>query len=156
MEESSLSLPCKKVKPSHHHHTTSFGFRPSSPEPSREASAVLPDYHHSTAAKPTRVTDAKESSQRKPASQPPKGPASIFKNVVHCPVYYPTVAEFENPLQFIELIREEAQRLGICKIVPPKEWRPKFNLAETPFKFSTRLQVALSPPEVIQLFSLLS
>jgi hypothetical protein len=48
--------------------------------------------------------------------------------------------EFENPLAYIAAIREEAQEFGICKIVPPPQWRPPFQLANTKFKFATRLQ----------------
>ena len=38
-------------------------------------------------------------------------------------------------------IREEAEKYGICKIVPPKEWNPpcKINM-NNPKKFPTKLQ----------------
>lgn len=38
--------------------------------------------------------------------------------------YYPSAEEFQNPLKYVEKIRQEAERFGICKIVPPKEWNP--------------------------------
>ena len=44
------------------------------------------------------------------------------------PTYYPTEQEFENPLEFIEKIRSEAQKFGICKIVPPSSFKPEFQL----------------------------
>ena len=42
------------------------------------------------------------------------------------PVFYPTLEEFENPIAYINKLREEASadKSGICKIVPPKEWDP--------------------------------
>ena len=42
------------------------------------------------------------------------------------PVFYPTLEEFENPIAYINKLREEASadQSGICKIVPPKEWDP--------------------------------
>eukprot|EP00730_Choanoeca_flexa_P007951 TRINITY_DN12416_c4_g2_i2.p1 TRINITY_DN12416_c4_g2~~TRINITY_DN12416_c4_g2_i2.p1 ORF type:complete len:715 (+),score=150.71 TRINITY_DN12416_c4_g2_i2:152-2296(+) len=75
-----------------------------------------------------------------PKSSPPDDQPSVFDGVRHCPVYYPTIEQFENPLAFIESIRQEAEQYGICKIVPPKEWQPDFKLQDTQFKFGTRLQ----------------
>ncbi|OQR95317.1 histone demethylase [Achlya hypogyna] len=57
-----------------------------------------------------------------------------------CLIFYPTAAEFENPLQYIASIRDEARKTGICKIVPPKGWRPPFAVNEKKFRFRTRLQ----------------
>ena len=41
------------------------------------------------------------------------------------PVFYPTVEEMEgNPLHYVEKIRPIAEKYGICKVVPPKGWKP--------------------------------
>jgi histone demethylase JARID1 len=40
------------------------------------------------------------------------------------PVFYPTVAEFANPMTYIAAIQSEAEAYGICKIVPPSGWSP--------------------------------
>jgi len=46
-------------------------------------------------------------------------------DVPWAPTFYPTVEEMEgNPLHFVEKIRPQAERYGICKIVPPKGWHP--------------------------------
>jgi hypothetical protein len=43
------------------------------------------------------------------------------------PTFFPTVEEFEgNPVHYISKIRHIAEKYGICKIVPPKEWNPPF------------------------------
>ena len=66
----------------------------------------------------------------------------IAVDVPDAPVYYPTVEEFMNPLKYISSIRAEAERYGICKIVPPAEWRPPCMLDfNDPRKFPTKLQV---------------
>ena len=42
-----------------------------------------------------------------------------LKGVPEAPVFRPTLEEFQNPLQYINSIRDRAQRHGICKIIPP-------------------------------------
>lgn len=42
------------------------------------------------------------------------------------PIYHPTVEEFRDPLLYIEKIRVEAERFGICVIQPPPEFRMDF------------------------------
>lgn len=59
-----------------------------------------------------------------------------------CPIYYPTIAEFKDPMAYIRKIGDEggAKEVGICKIVPPTGWRPPFVIDEDKFRFTTRLQ----------------
>eukprot|EP00808_Paulinella_micropora_P025175 g71416.t1 len=57
-----------------------------------------------------------------------------------CPEYHPTMAEFQDPLAYINKIRPEAQEFGICKIIPPKDWNPGFAIEPEKFRFKTRLQ----------------
>ncbi|KAL9242822.1 hypothetical protein vseg_016785 [Gypsophila vaccaria] len=61
-------------------------------------------------------------------------------NIPLAPVYYPTEEEFKEPLEYIYTIREEAERYGICKIVPPKNWKPPFGLDLNKFNFPTKTQ----------------
>ncbi|KAK3034555.1 hypothetical protein RJ639_033801 [Escallonia herrerae] len=56
------------------------------------------------------------------------------------PVYYPNEEEFKDPLEFICKIRPEAEPYGICRIVPPKDWKPPFALDLESFKFPTKTQ----------------
>jgi len=65
----------------------------------------------------------------------------LFEDVPQCPTYYPTALEFAEPLEYIASIREEAEKFGICRIVPPPQWQPKCQVSESSaFLFQTRLQ----------------
>jgi len=58
------------------------------------------------------------------------------------PVFYPSVEDFSgNPLHYIEKIRPIAEKYGICKIVPPEGWDPRFNIKmDSAEKFQTKKQ----------------
>ncbi|KAI8055345.1 JmjC domain, hydroxylase-domain-containing protein [Syncephalis plumigaleata] len=75
------------------------------------------------------------------------GPRSILTgtrrhiyNLPEAPTYRPTEEEFRDPMQYIARIRPEAERYGICKIVPPDNWQPGFHIDTETFRFRTRLQ----------------
>ncbi|CAL9237595.1 unnamed protein product [Arabidopsis halleri] len=61
-------------------------------------------------------------------------------NVPLGPVYYPTEEEFKDPLEYIYKIKPEAEVYGICKIVPPNNWKPPFGLDLESVKFPTKTQ----------------
>ncbi|KAG0370860.1 hypothetical protein BGZ54_003286 [Gamsiella multidivaricata] len=75
---------------------------------------------------------------------PPENPRSDSSTrlfgLQDAPCYYPTADEFMEPLRFIESIRHEAERAGICKIIPPAGWKPPFALDTETFRFKTRIQ----------------
>ncbi|XP_030070137.1 lysine-specific demethylase 5A isoform X2 [Microcaecilia unicolor] len=57
-----------------------------------------------------------------------------------CPVFEPTWEEFSDPLGFIGRIRPIAEKTGICKIRPPKDWQPPFACEVKSFQFTPRVQ----------------
>lgn len=90
--------------------------------------------------KQSKLKAKQKSGQRAPAldmasvstKAPPENPVSnsptrIF-GLQDAPCYYPTEKEFMEPLRFIESIRPEAEKAGICKIIPPEGWKPAFAL----------------------------
>jgi len=46
--------------------------------------------------------------------------------LTEAPTFTPTQEEWKDPLQYISKIREEGQKYGIVKVVPPDTWDPDF------------------------------
>ena len=65
---------------------------------------------------------------RAPKEYTPTDPPTRIFGLQDAPCYYPTPEEFMEPLRYIESIRPEAEKAGICKIVPPEGWKPTFAL----------------------------
>ncbi|XP_073400283.1 lysine-specific demethylase 5A isoform X2 [Dendrobates tinctorius] len=65
---------------------------------------------------------------------------SEFVPPPECPVFEPSWEEFSDPLSFIGRIRSIAERTGICKIRPPKDWQPPFACDVKSFGFTPRVQ----------------
>ncbi|XP_026448028.1 lysine-specific demethylase rbr-2-like isoform X1 [Papaver somniferum] len=64
----------------------------------------------------------------------------VKKVIPQGPVYYPTDEEFKDPLEYIYKIRPEAEPYGICRIIPPNNWKPPFALDLESFTFPTKTQ----------------
>ncbi|KAI8813645.1 hypothetical protein BJ742DRAFT_704778 [Cladochytrium replicatum] len=69
----------------------------------------------------------------------PRGPPRIF-GLKEAPTFHPTPEEFASPLRYIESIRRIGEKAGLCKIVPPKGWKPDCALDTETFWFRTRIQ----------------
>jgi histone demethylase JARID1 len=63
-----------------------------------------------------------------------------LKTIEMAATFSPSEEEFSDPLVYISKIRPEAEKYGICKIIPPKSWSPKFCLDMDAFKFTPRVQ----------------
>jgi len=56
------------------------------------------------------------------------------------PTFFPTLEEFEDPLLYIEKIRVEGERYGICLIKPPEGWNPPIMERPSNERYPTRSQ----------------
>lgn len=74
------------------------------------------------------------------------------QGVEYAAVFNPSDDEFKDPLAYINKIRPVAEKYGICKVVPPKNWKPSFCLDMKTFKFTPRVQ-RLNELEVFKFFS---
>uniref|UniRef100_A0A6Q2Z7U8 [histone H3]-trimethyl-L-lysine(4) demethylase n=1 Tax=Esox lucius TaxID=8010 RepID=A0A6Q2Z7U8_ESOLU len=57
-----------------------------------------------------------------------------------CPVFEPSWEEFADPFAYINKIRPIAEKTGICKVRPPKEWQPPFACDVDRLHFTPRIQ----------------
>lgn len=71
---------------------------------------------------------------------------AILEGVKEAPCFYPTPAQFAEPLEYIASIRQEAEKHGICRICPPRGWKPQFAHKPDKLKFATKEQDLVSRP----------
>ncbi|XP_044026627.1 protein Jumonji [Siniperca chuatsi] len=55
------------------------------------------------------------------------------------PVFRPVPREFQDPLVYLDAVREQAEEAGMCRVVPPPDWRPECKLSEE-MRFVTQMQ----------------
>ncbi|XP_026204255.1 protein Jumonji [Anabas testudineus] len=55
------------------------------------------------------------------------------------PVCRPGPREFQDPLVYLDSVREQAEAAGMCRVVPPSDWRPECKLSEE-MRFVTQVQ----------------
>lgn len=68
--------------------------------------------------------------------------SAVHHDVPPVPTYYPTEAEWSgDPLTYINSIRPEAEKYGVCNIVAPGSFQPEFRLPNKQYlRFRTRVQ----------------
>lgn len=56
------------------------------------------------------------------------------------PILRPSAKEFHDPLIYIESIRAQVEKYGMCRVIPPPDWRPECKLNEE-MRFVTQIQL---------------
>lgn len=50
--------------------------------------------------------------------------------VVEAPTFYPSEKDFQDPLEYIDKIRPVAEKFGICRVVPPPNFKPECKVSD--------------------------
>ncbi|XP_021932109.1 uncharacterized protein LOC110835814 isoform X2 [Zootermopsis nevadensis] len=50
--------------------------------------------------------------------------------MVEAPVFHPTEKEFQDPLEYIDRIRPVAEKFGLCRVVPPPNFKPECKVSD--------------------------
>ncbi|KAF8313245.1 hypothetical protein DL93DRAFT_1185349 [Clavulina sp. PMI_390] len=108
-------------------------FSSSTPSSSKNATSILRSIPESPELDLNSIPRAPSTSQL------PRNSPRLF-GLTDCPTYFPTAEEFSDPMAYITSISEEAEKFGICKIVPPSGWNMPFVTNTKTFRFKTRVQ----------------
>uniref|UniRef100_A0A671N603 Protein Jumonji-like n=1 Tax=Sinocyclocheilus anshuiensis TaxID=1608454 RepID=A0A671N603_9TELE len=55
------------------------------------------------------------------------------------PIFKPSSREFQDPLLYLDSVRERADSSGLCRVLPPPDWRPECKLNDD-MRFVTQVQ----------------
>ncbi|KAG6913836.1 hypothetical protein DXG01_004021 [Tephrocybe rancida] len=97
--------------------------RSSSPEGGDDDNTIDVDKYRIPVAPTLDLSSVKTTSSRQTKIE---GGESRPFGLQDCPEYYPTTEEFKDPMAYVRSISEEAKNYGICKIIPPAEWKMPF------------------------------
>ncbi|KAI0216754.1 hypothetical protein L0F63_005367 [Massospora cicadina] len=70
----------------------------------------------------------------------PTKPTDRLFGLEEVPTFYPTEEQFLYPDIYISSLRQYAEHYGMCKIVPPASFRPRFAIDLKGFRFKTEVQ----------------
>ncbi|XP_035290165.1 protein Jumonji-like isoform X1 [Anguilla anguilla] len=62
-----------------------------------------------------------------------------WSSLTEVPVFRPGQQEFQDPLVYVDSVRERAEPYGLCRVIPPADWRPECKLNED-MRFVTQVQ----------------
>ncbi|XP_061109747.1 protein Jumonji isoform X1 [Conger conger] len=98
-----------------------------------------------TAESRLTTSTSKPSPASTPALHKPAEPKAWERSRVplatlpEAPVFRPGSREFQDPLAYLDSVRARAEAFGLCRVVPPGDWRPECKLKDE-MRFVTQVQ----------------
>lgn len=80
------------------------------------------------AAEKNDTNNRKRPISRKSTVTPPL--SYDLSSLIEAPVFYPNEKEFNDPMEYLEKIRPDCERFGICRIVPPASFKPECQVSD--------------------------
>ncbi|XP_072365716.1 protein Jumonji isoform X1 [Scyliorhinus torazame] len=104
--------------------------------PSKQAQSKL-----ESASSENSSTSATESSHKPQDSsvKQEKGNKVGMALIGEIPILRPTQKEFHDPLVYVESVRTQMEKYGMCRVIPPSDWRPECKLNDE-MRFVTQIQ----------------
>ncbi len=57
----------------------------------------------------------------------------LEQNIAPAPIFRPSWEEFRDFNGYLNSIQDQVKDIGLCKIIPPKEWNSQFNYDKVDF-----------------------
>ncbi|XP_029976694.1 protein Jumonji [Salarias fasciatus] len=83
----------------------------------------------------TRQKEREQEKEWERQRSKPEGWAALGE----APAFRPAPREFQDPLVYLDAVREQAEVAGMCRVTPPTDWRPECKLSEE-MRFVTQVQ----------------
>ncbi|KAJ8288157.1 hypothetical protein COCON_G00008160 [Conger conger] len=64
---------------------------------------------------------------------------AAWSSLTEVPAFRPGQQEFQDPLVYVDSVRERAEPFGLCRVIPPPDWRPECKLNDD-MRFLTQVQ----------------
>ncbi|KAI4880034.1 hypothetical protein NFI96_019904 [Prochilodus magdalenae] len=87
----------------------------------------------------SRVDKEKEKEREKERERERERSRAGFAALPDVPVFRPNAREFQDPLMYLDSVRERVESCGLCRVLPPSDWRPECKLNDE-MRFVTQVQ----------------
>ncbi|XP_072531943.1 protein Jumonji isoform X2 [Salminus brasiliensis] len=86
-----------------------------------------------------RVDKEKEKEREREREKERERSRAGFAALPDVPVFRPNAREFQDPLAYLDSVRERVEPCGLCRVLPPPDWRPECKLNDE-MRFVTQVQ----------------
>ncbi|KRT81053.1 hypothetical protein AMK59_5177, partial [Oryctes borbonicus] len=115
-----------------------FAQKPLGLDPFEDAKYKIPSSPSASSSSSTKLASRRQTGKNRNRLMDVCAPINVsdFPNpqhhaqIVEAPAFHPTEKEFQDPLDYIEKIRSKAEKFGICRIIPPANFKPECKVSD--------------------------